>query len=316
MKFLGLIILITSLLFGVTLVIGSDYDTGEYSSNLDPISNAEECVFDPNNLQKCEGLKQLKQSPLLSKFDCLQPYRHSTLHNACIVDKNTDFFIHGISCNKCFFGDLDTDAKTCKKFDERKTCYWKKKNLDFYKNLECSDNPYKEVCVIDKKPDVHHHVRVNDVENYFFLGSFQVFAPISYEVYFHKNKIEIENFEHDWRLLITKFKLCVYAFVKNKNFRPEHQYQIEKWCMLMAIEEYYVHKLNFAETINVLRYRQNEISNIILTMTQVPRIAKDQKLTLFFEGNEDRFLPNEARFRILLYDKRDEKSLNHDLCFD
>lgn len=271
--------------------------------------------IDPNDPTRYNKFKQTMPYPLVTQGDCISPFKYDKIKNNCFVHKQSDFFEDNIDTLKCMFGEIP--EKGCQAFDMKNTCKWMKEHLGNYKLVDCHDG-LSEVCVYDQNPEAQHIREKINFRDYFSTGTKRLLiSDTHHDVYFHKDLRDIVNVEKEWKLLIAKFKLCFEFFKRSiPNFDIKYQFQVEKWCMLNSILEYYVNYNDFENQINVSKLTKYDVQTAYKNISEKYKPQTLKTLILTFEDNKAKNSPFESAFIILLLDPEDERSLDLNYCFD
>lgn len=293
----------------------TDTDDLKNPDTLDPKSNPD--VYNPGSslLSQHKGFKHIRPDLLIVSQDCIPPFEFNPVNTHCYINKESNFFKNKILYKGCMYG--TTPEKRCSPFDIEKTCEWMKEHLEKYNHADCS-NGIGNVCIYDKKPDAQTVRRITHLNDFFSTRHTNyILSSTHLDVYLHKDLKDFVRLQEVWRLLMIKFTLFVEYFTSaTKDFNDTYQFQVEKWCMLKVITDYYINHNEFSSQTNILKFTRNDIQNAYKNIKErfIPESVKN--LILIFEENKDRYLPTESEFKIMLLDPQDKRSLNLNSCFD
>lgn len=288
------------------------FDEIDLSERMDQETPPNNCVTNANDPQLCIRLMEEKSRPVINPNDCFYPYKYNSNENVCYLDKNTDYFYSYVNFNDCMFGRLMSGV--CAPFDLHNHCVWKQGKLDAFKNANCPEK-LGDICVYDLKAKGVDGKQVINAQGYLKLEKQVVLnTGTKIELYYRTTFIDIEKVEVEWQNLQTKFNLAYDFFSQNQEgYETKYNFQVEKFCMLNAIEDYYYYHSNFKEKTNSLRFGVQQVNATYALIKKNYRETTLNTLRLLFESNKS--APNESPFKILLNDPEDIGSTNHDFCF-
>lgn len=291
----------------------TNFENLDEIERIDQGNNPINCVPIASEAGRCNDFRITNPRTIIRPEDCIDPFTNDNIENTCVIDKNLYYFRDYILFNGCLFGRKSDGS--CIEFDIKDTCESRKKRLQRYKFALCSDGKVN-ACVSNKKYGLNNGKEMKNVNNFFQLDlNYALKSGTHIEFYYNKNYNDIAEFEKDWKHLITKFTLCHDFFISClKDYNAQYHREIEKWCLLHTIDDYYHYNDNFKDKTNVLRFGAHDVKEAYNEIkTNYTATSKDT-FRLYVESNKDKHKAFESQFTILLYDPVDENIIDVDAC--
>lgn len=291
----------------------TNWENLDLIERIDQGNNPINCVPIASDPGRCNELRMINSRNLLLPEDCPNPFTYNNMKNICTIDADSNYFRNYLVQKGCLFREKNDGS--CEKFDENDTCESRKRRLKKYEFTVCSDGN-SNICLYNMKYGAKNFKQIQNVDNFFKTNiDLTLSSGTKLEFYFNKNLIDIDDYEREWRYFLTKFNVCYDFFVSQlNNYNQKYHHQVEKWCLLNTIDDYYYFNNNFKQNINVLRFGAHDAAEIYKEIQNNYTEISKNVMRLYVESNKDKDNIYESPFTFLLYDLNDENLSDPKAC--